>query len=93
MRQTDRGFSVAYVVDEVMVPERVDPRTGAVTCRPEKTHHFRCAPRQAAHSLPAWGRAQRRLGTETLVQGLGPGAAQAEIWNPCPGPGAVSSPG
>ncbi len=63
---------MAYVVDEVMVPERVDLRTGAVACRAEKTHHFRCAPSAGSPQLPAWGRAQSRLKTETLVQGLGP---------------------
>lgn len=42
VRQTDRGFSVAHVVDELVVPERVDLRTGAITCRIDKMHHFRC---------------------------------------------------
>ncbi|KAK9839848.1 hypothetical protein WJX81_005830 [Elliptochloris bilobata] len=38
---TDRGFSVAHVVDEVVVPERVDLRTGAIACRTDRVHHFR----------------------------------------------------
>ena len=63
---------MAYVVDEVMVPERMDLRTGAITCRLEKTHHFRCVPSAGSPQSPAWGRAQRRLKLETLVQGLGP---------------------
>ena len=42
-RQTDRGFSVAHVVDELVVPECVDLRTGAITVRTDRVHHFRCA--------------------------------------------------
>jgi len=42
--QTDRGFSVAHVVDEAAVPERVDLRTGAIACRTDAVHHFRCGP-------------------------------------------------
>ena len=42
--QTDRGFSVAHVVDEMVVPECMDLRTGAITCRTDRVHHFRYAP-------------------------------------------------
>jgi hypothetical protein len=29
------------------VPERVDLRTGAIACRTDKVHHFRCGPMAA----------------------------------------------
>ncbi|BDA48136.1 probable adenylate kinase at N-terminal half [Coccomyxa sp. Obi] len=38
---TDRGFSVAHVVDEQIVPVRVDLQTGKVVKRVDRVNHFR----------------------------------------------------
>lgn len=38
---TDRGFSVAHVVDELIVPVSVDLQTGKVETRVDRVNHFR----------------------------------------------------
>ena len=38
----DRGFSVAHVVDELVVPLRVRS-DGEIDTRTDEVHHFRCA--------------------------------------------------
>ena len=67
--QTDRGFSVAHVVDEMVVPECLDLRTGAIACRTDKVHHFRCALAWPgpADCLQALGPAMRIGGSYCLM--------------------------
>lgn len=38
---TDRGFHVCYIREDSAVPERVDPKTGAVTTILKPCHKFR----------------------------------------------------
>ena len=38
---TDRGFATAYFVDEQVVPEFIDMKTGKIKNRYEFLHHFR----------------------------------------------------
>lgn len=38
---SDRGFSVAYVLDEQVVPKRINQKTGEITNDIEPVHHFR----------------------------------------------------
>ena len=38
---TDRGFSVAHVAEEQIVPVRMDTSTGEIQSRVDLLHHFR----------------------------------------------------
>lgn len=38
---TDRGFSVAHVAEEQIVPVRMDTKTGQIHSRVDLLHHFR----------------------------------------------------
>ncbi|GBF96259.1 adenylate kinase [Raphidocelis subcapitata] len=40
---TDRGFHVCYIREELPLPSRVDPVTGAIACSREPVHRFRIA--------------------------------------------------
>jgi hypothetical protein len=50
---SDRGFSGAYIVNERIIPARIDPDTWEVKNEVNLIHKFRCFPPVAAQSC-AW---------------------------------------
>ena len=51
---SDRGFSGAYIVNERIIPARIDPDTWQVVNEVDLIHKFRCGARTCRKSLTTW---------------------------------------
>lgn len=70
---TDRGFCVAHTPAETMVPVRVDPTTGSITCEQRRAQRFRITfDRGTAGSVRDVGRTSEPLPSELIGGSIAP---------------------